>query len=37
MATADEFAQRRARADMGAFDRILDRDSGEPPRRDDVL
>lgn len=35
MATADQFAQRRARADMNAFDRILNREGGEPPRRDD--
>jgi hypothetical protein len=37
MAMADEFARRRARADMGAFDRILNRDGGEPPRADDTL
>lgn len=37
MATAEEFAQRRTRADMDAFDRILNRDGGEPPRPDDVV
>lgn len=35
--TADQFAERRARADMDAFDRITDRTGGEPPRPDDVL
>ena len=37
MATADQFAERRARADMQAFDRVMDRAGGEPPRPDDVL
>jgi hypothetical protein len=37
MATADQFAERRARADVDAFDRILNREGGEPPRPDDVL
>jgi hypothetical protein len=37
LATADQFAERRARADMAVFDRILQRDGGEPPRSDDVL
>ncbi len=37
MATAEEFAQRRARADMHAFDRIMNRDGGELPRPDDVV
>ena len=37
LATADQFAERRARADMAAFDRILQRDGGEPPRSDDLL
>lgn len=37
MATADQFAERPARADMDAFDRIMDRAGGEPPRPDDVL
>ena len=31
MTTADQFAARRARADLDAFDRILNRDGGEPP------
>ena len=37
MATADQFAERRARADMQVFDRIMDRAGGEPPRPDDEL
>jgi uncharacterized protein (DUF1778 family) len=37
MTTADYFAERRGRADMEAFDRILARAGGEPPRPDDVL
>jgi hypothetical protein len=37
MTTADEFARRRVRADMGAFDRILNRDGGELPRPADQL
>ena len=37
MATAEEFAQRRGRADMAAFDRIMNREGGERPRADDVL
>lgn len=37
MATADQFAERRARANMDAFDRILNREGGEPPRPDDLL
>jgi hypothetical protein len=31
------FAERRARADMDAFWRILNREGGEPPRPDDVI
>jgi hypothetical protein len=37
VATADQFAERRARAYMGAFDRILNREGGEAPRPDDKL
>ena len=37
MATAEMFAERRARADMDAFDRIMSRDGGDPPRPDDTL
>jgi hypothetical protein len=37
MTTADQFAERRARADMQAFDRIINRAGGEPPRPDDEL
>ena len=33
--TADFFAERRARADWAAFDRILSRTGGEPPRDGD--
>jgi hypothetical protein len=34
---ADQLAERRARADMQAFDRILNRDGGHPLRPDDLL
>jgi hypothetical protein len=37
MAMAEMFAERRARADMDAFDRIMNREGGEPPRPDDTL
>ena len=37
MATADQIAGRRALADMQAFDHIMNRDGGEPPRPDDLL
>jgi hypothetical protein len=37
MATAELFAERRGRADMDAFDRIMSRKGGEPPRPDDAL
>jgi hypothetical protein len=37
MATAEYFAERKARADMEAFDRILDRKGGEPPREGDRI
>jgi hypothetical protein len=36
MATADHFAERRSRADLKAFDRIMNRDGGEPPRPEDL-
>ncbi len=36
--TAEEiFAERRARADLAAFDRIMNRKGGEPPRPEDEL
>ena len=36
--TAEEvFAERRARADLAEFDRILNREGGEPPRPGDEL
>ncbi len=35
MTTAEYFAERKARADMEAFDRILSRPGGEPPRPGD--
>ena len=37
LSTADFFSQRRNRADFDAFDRIMARDGGEPPREDDRL
>lgn len=37
LATADYFAERKAHADLAAFDRILNRQGGEPPRPDDVI
>lgn len=37
MTTADYFAERRQRADLAAFDRILDRDGGAPPRPGDEI
>ncbi len=37
MATADQFVERSARAARDAFDGIMDRAGGEPPRSDDVL
>lgn len=30
------FAERRTRADMGAFGRVLNRQGGQPPRDDDL-
>lgn len=37
MDTATFFAERRARADFKAFDRLLRRKRGEPPSPDDVI
>ena len=37
MNTATFFAERRARADFKAFDRLLRRKGGEPPREDDKI
>jgi hypothetical protein len=37
LTTAAYFAERKARADMEAFDRILSRAGGEPPRPGDEL
>ena len=35
--TAQFFAERRARADFTAFDRLLQREGGEPPGPDDAM
>src|SRR5271157_5276040 len=37
MGTAEFFAERRARAGFAAFDRLMRRKGGEPPRPDDVI
>jgi hypothetical protein len=37
MQTATYFAERRARADFAAFDRLMRRKSGEPPGPDDTV
>jgi hypothetical protein len=37
MNTAAFFAERRERADMHAFDRLMRRKGGEPPAPDDTL
>ncbi len=37
MTTAEYFAERKARADLDAFDRIMTREGGDPPREDDEL
>lgn len=37
MRTAEFFAERRSRADFAAFDRLMKRDRGEPPRADDAI
>jgi post-segregation antitoxin (ccd killing protein) len=35
--TAEFFAERRARADFAAFDRLMRRKDGEAPRPDDTI
>ena len=35
--TVEFFAERKAKADCGAFRRILDREGGEPPQSGDEL
>ena len=37
MNTATFFAERRERADFGAFDRLMQRQGGEPPQPDDLI
>jgi hypothetical protein len=37
MGTAEFFAERRARADFKAFDRLMRRKGGEPPGPDDTI
>jgi hypothetical protein len=37
MTTAEYFAERKGRANLKAFDRIMSRKGGEPPRPDDRL
>ena len=37
MRTASFFAERKARADFEAFDRIMKRPGGEPPREGDEI
>lgn len=37
MTTAEYFSERKGRADLEAFDRIMSRKGGEPPRSDDQL
>jgi len=37
MNTATFFAERRERADMNAFDRLMRRKGGEPPGPDDTF
>lgn len=37
MNTAAFFAERRGRADFDAFDRLMQRHGGEPPRPDDLV
>jgi hypothetical protein len=37
MGTAEFFADRRARADFTAFDRLMRRKGGEPPHSDDTI
>lgn len=35
--TVSHFAERRGRVDWAAFDRLMARDGGEPPRRGDEM
>jgi uncharacterized protein (DUF1778 family) len=35
--TADDLAERAKRADFEAFDRFMSRETGAPPRPDDVI
>ncbi len=37
MRTAEFFAERRARADFAMFDRLMQRQGGEPPGPDDTM
>ena len=37
MSTAEFFAERRERADMKAFDRLMRRKGGEPPQPEDEV
>jgi len=37
MSTATFFAERRERADFEAFDRLMPRRGGEPPKPDDLI
>jgi post-segregation antitoxin (ccd killing protein) len=37
MNTAAFFAERRGRADFDAFDRLMQRQGGEPPRPEDLV
>jgi hypothetical protein len=37
MTTVDQLTRRRERADMRAFDHIMNRNGGEPPRPDDLV
>ena len=37
MTTEEVFAERRARADLAEFDRLMNRKGGEPPREGDEL
>jgi hypothetical protein len=37
MSTGEFFAERRARADFAAFDRLMQRTGGEPPQLDDTI
>ena len=37
MRTAEFFAERQGRADFAAFDRLMQRNGGEPPAPDDTI